>query len=144
MLFFFSTEEYNKIRARHYLSTFLRCLVLNTSGDAVIPILHKQPYPPNVLKRGNIMERETFRRNVKHSPLCTWDGKSRILTMHVGRCRACDDIKEIRTIGKSKGIYGIDRKEMNKFCLSFIEWAICTKHTNPSCACGKPVLQRSL
>jgi hypothetical protein len=26
------------------------------------------------------------------------------------------------------------------FCLSGIKWAKCTKHTNPSCACGKPVL----
>jgi len=86
-------------------------------------------------------EKTLFRRKLVHSKLCTWDGKSNYLTHRVGNCLACDDIKTVRMNGNSeRGIYGIDRKDYDKYCRSSIQWPVCTKHTNPSCACGKPVL----
>ena len=89
-------------------------------------------------------DKKLFRRNDKHSPSCTWDGKSRVLTMKVGNCRACDELKTTRMLGSKKGIFGIEAKEWHKYCKSNIEWAICTERTNPSCACNKPVLPRAL
>jgi hypothetical protein len=76
-----------------------------------------------------------------HSKLCKWDGKSTRFTWRPGECLGCDELKtEKITNNLFKGNYGIGKDELHIFCLSGIKWARCTKHTNPSCACGKIVL----
>jgi len=89
------------------------------------------------------MDRKLWRREIKHSKRCTWDGVSKMLTLGVGNCRACDDIKAIRSNGnEARGVYGIDKEYLKNFCKAPNAWERCTKFTNPSCACGKIVLQR--
>jgi len=77
-----------------------------------------------------------------HSVNCEWDGKSvENYTWEPGKCRACDFLETKRITGTVyRENYGIPRDQLNNFCLSGIKWAKCTKHTNPSCACGKIVL----
>lgn len=81
-------------------------------------------------------------RQYFHSKLCDWDGESNRLTWKPGKCPACDILKatKITDLLRSRASYGIGKTELHLFCLSGIQWAKCTKHTNPSCACGKPVL----
>lgn len=80
--------------------------------------------------------------NLVHSKLCDWDGESNRLTYKPGKCHGCDVLKATRITDmlRSRASYGIGKDELAMFCLSGIKWARCTKHTNPSCACGKPVL----
>lgn len=78
-----------------------------------------------------------------HGGNCTWRGGVRYTRGH-GRCLKCDVLKAKRitehlfnTRGEN---YGIAKEDLKKFCLSGITKARCTKWTNPSCACGKLVL----
>jgi len=86
-------------------------------------------------------DKKLWRKKEKHSASCTWDGRSKMVTLGIGKCRACDDIKAIRAAAnESRGRFGIEKSDEYKYCKSSIKWDECTKHTNPSCACGKPVL----
>lgn len=80
--------------------------------------------------------------NYFHSKLCDWDGESNRLTYKPGKCPACDILKAVKITDmiRSRASYGIAKEDLHLFCLSGIKWAKCTKHTNPKCACGKPVL----
>jgi hypothetical protein len=81
-------------------------------------------------------------RSLVHSPLCDWNGEAKTFTWKPGKCPACDimKVKKIKGMVKSKTYYGIGKEHLHMFCLSGIKSARCTKHTNPSCACGKLVL----
>jgi hypothetical protein len=86
-------------------------------------------------------KKKLWRQHGKHSKLCSWDGVSSQVTQIKGDCRACDEIDAVRSnTFKQRGRYGIERMDEHKFCKSGIKWSKCTKYTNPSCACGKPVL----
>jgi hypothetical protein len=78
-----------------------------------------------------------------HSEHCTWKGGVRY-TRGNGRCLRCDTLKQKRLTdnkyNKSNENYGMSKEDLKMFCLSGIKWARCTKWTNPSCACGKLVL----
>lgn len=78
-----------------------------------------------------------------HSEFCTWTGGVRY-TRNNGKCIPCDILKQKRLTdneyNKAGENYGMSREDLKKFCLSGITKARCTKWTNPSCACGKLVL----
>ena len=86
-------------------------------------------------------KKKLWRSHGNHSKLCTWDGTSSRVTQGVGNCRACDEIKAVRSNSyEPRGKYGIEKDGVHMFCRSKIPWGRCTKHTNPSCACGKLVM----
>lgn len=79
-------------------------------------------------------------KNKWHSKFCKWDGESMDFSLP-GVCVGCDGIRNGRiTKNAFKGKYGMGKSELISFCTSGIKWAKCTIHTNPSCACGKLVL----
>lgn len=75
-----------------------------------------------------------------HSKYCKWDGESHNYSPE-GHCVGCDKMLGSPFIRKLfRGSYGMGKEALKLFCLSGIKYAKCTKHTNPSCACGKLVL----
>lgn len=84
-----------------------------------------------------------------HSRKCTWSGlKGARYTVTKGECKACDRAKIANAKNSGalvpKNAYGMDSETRNRlYCLkSRIVQARCTKYTNPSCACGKLVLNQ--
>lgn len=79
-------------------------------------------------------------QNRWHSKNCTWDSASFNFSLP-GDCVGCDEMRRKKLNGNLlKGDYGIGKNELKMFCHSGIKWARCTTYTNPSCACGKTVL----
>lgn len=85
--------------------------------------------------------------NYEHSSKCEWNGqvtRSARYTSRPNLCVACDMIKKrnFDTIhGKSEKFIGMSKEDKDRiYCMEArVSAERCTKHTNPSCGCGRLV-----
>ena len=122
----------NKARVRFLCVRFIPFNTHNAGDAGACTGSH-----PLILTRSNFMIAQG------HSQQCTWKGGVRY-TRSTGRCLRCDVLKAKRITESQQNLsgenYGMSKEDLKKFCLSGITKARCTKWTNPSCACGKLVL----
>lgn len=81
---------------------------------------------------------------IHHGDACEWTGKKGTrYTQTKGLCDACDVKRgqlNVLLEGVPQSILGMTRSERERFYChvsDVVRYAKCTKVTNPSCACGK-------